>query len=85
MAATVYVLCALTSLLCTVLLLRAWLAHRQRLVLWTGLGFAGLTLNNVLLVVDLAIFPDVDLQLLRDSSGLIALSVLLFGLIWESR
>ncbi len=85
MAGTVYVLCAVTSLLCTVLLLRAWLAHRQRLVLWTGLGFAGLTLNNALLVVDLVLLPDVDMQLLRDASGLAALSVLLFGLVWESR
>ena len=85
MAAVVYVLCALTSALCAVLLLRAWLAHRQRLVLWTGLGFAGLTVNNLLLVVDLVVLPDVDLQLARDASGLLALAVLLFGLIWESR
>ncbi len=85
MAAAVYVLCALTSALCAVLLLRSWLAARQRLVLWTALGFAGLAVNNLLLLVDRSVLPDVDLQLLRDLSGLVAVSVLLAGLVWESR
>jgi hypothetical protein len=85
MAAVVYLLCALTSALCAVLLLRAWFGQRQRLVLWTGLGFAGLAVNNALLLLDRSVLPDVDLQLLRDASGLIAVSVLLAGLIWESR
>ncbi|HVM27487.1 MAG TPA: DUF5985 family protein [Mycobacteriales bacterium] len=85
MAAVVYLLCALTSLLCAVLLLRAWAASRQRLVLWTGLGFAGLAGNNLLLLIDRSVLPDVDLQLLRDLSGLLAVSVILAGLIWESR
>jgi len=84
-AAVVYLLCALTSLLCAVLLLRAWAASRQRLVLWTGLGFAGLAGNNLLLLIDRSVLPDVDLQLLRDLSGLLAVSVILAGLIWESR
>lgn len=85
MATTVYALCAVTSALCAVLLLRSWLSGRQRLVLWTALGFAGLFLNNLLLVVDQSLFPDVDLQVLRDTSGLAAVLVLLGGLIWESR
>lgn len=85
MATTVYVLCAVLSALCAVLLLRSYLAERLRLVLWTALCFAGLAVNNLLLVVDRRILPDVDLGLLRDASGLLAVSVLLFGLIWESR
>jgi hypothetical protein len=84
-AALVYVLCALTSALCAVLLLRAWWSQRQRLVLWTGLGFAGLAVNNLLLLIDRSVLLDADLRLLRDLSGLIAVSVLLAGLIWESR
>lgn len=85
MAAVVYLLCAITSALCALLLLRAWRESRQRLVLWTGLGFAGLALNNALLVVDLSVFQDIDMQLVRDASGLLAVLVLLAGLIWESR
>lgn len=84
MAAAVYLLCALTSALCAVLLLRAWTATRQRLVLWTGVGFAGLAVNNALLVADLLVV-DADLQVLRDVSNLAAVSVILGGLIWETR
>jgi len=84
-AAAVYVLCALTSALCAVLLLRSWASTRQRLVLWTGVGFAGFAVNNALLVADLVLFADVDLQPLRDASNLAAVSVILAGLIWETR
>lgn len=83
MATTVYVLCALTSALCAVLLFRSWRAERLRLVLWTALGFAGLAVNNLLLVVDERVFPDIDLALLREGSGLVAVAVLLFGLLWD--
>lgn len=84
-AVLAYLLCAATSVLCAVLLVRSYLAARVRLLLWAAVCFVGLALNNVLLLVDQQILPDVDLSLLRDGSGLIAVSVLLFGLIWESR
>ena len=60
MAATVYVLCTLTSLLCTALLLRAYARNRVRLLLWGGLCFAGLAANNAFLFVDLIVLPDID-------------------------
>lgn len=85
MATVIYVLCAATSLLCAVLLARSWLQSRLRLMLWSALGFAGLAVNNLLLLVDLRVLTDVDLQVLRDVSGLVAVGVLLAGLIWESR
>lgn len=85
MATVVYVLCAVTSALCAGLLLRGWLVGRVRLLLWSALCFFGLALNNLLLVLDQTVLSDVDLQLFRDASGLTAVSVLLFGLIWESR
>lgn len=84
-AVVAYVLCAVTSVLCAVLLVRSYLAARVRLLLWAAMCFVGLAINNVLLLVDRKILPDVDLSLLRDGSGLIAVSILLFGLIWESR
>jgi hypothetical protein len=85
MATLVYLACALTSALCAGLLVRSWLRNRVRLLLWSALCFIGLTINNVLLLVDEKVVPDVDLQLFRDVSSLAAVSVLLFGLIWESR
>lgn len=84
-AVLVYFLCAGTSLLCAVLLVRSYLGSRVRLLLWAALCFVGLAINNVLLLLERQILPDVDLSVLRDASGLIAISVLLFGLIWESR
>jgi len=84
MAEAVYVLCALTSAVCAGLLLRAWLRTRVRLLLWSTLCFAFLTLNNVLLVVDpVVIGPDTDLSELRTASGLAGLLLLLYGLIYD--
>ena len=84
-ATVVYVVCAVTSVLCAALLVRSWLRSRVRLLLWSALCFVGLAVNNVLLVIDKEVVPDIDLQVLRDVSGLVAVSLLLFGLIWESR
>lgn len=84
MAAVVYSLCALTCLACFVLLLRGWLASRARLLFWSALCFAGMTLNNVLLVVDKVVFPtQVDLSTWRLAAALAAVLLLLFGLVWE--
>jgi hypothetical protein len=83
MAAAVYLLCALTSILCAALLIRAYRANGARLLFWSSLCFIGLALNNVLLFVDLVLVPQVDLRMVRDLSALAALSIMLFGLIWD--
>jgi len=84
MAAVVYALCALASLLCAGLLWRGWRGSGARLLLWSSLCFAGLALNNAILFVDRVVITDVDLSLARALSGLLALLVLLYGLIWEN-
>jgi len=75
---------ALTALLCAVLLIRRYLANRLRLLLWSGLCFAGLTLNNSLLFVDMVIVPDVSLFRLRLVIVALSMGVLLVGMIWDS-
>lgn len=80
----VYGLCALTSLCCATLLLRAYFHSRFRLLLWSGMCFVGLTLNNVLLVLDKLVFPEVDLSTWRLLASLVAMLLLLIGLIVES-
>ena len=83
-AATVYVLCALTALLCAVLLLQAWTRSRLPLLFWSGLCFVGLTASNTILVVDLLLLgPDISLLLWRNLSALAAVSLLVYGLVWE--
>jgi hypothetical protein len=81
----VFILCALTSLTCTVLLLRGYRRERVRLLLWSGLAFAGFTLGNILLVVDTIMAPATDLALLRSLPVLAGLLVLIFGLVWETK
>ncbi len=83
MAALIYLLCAATALICTGLLIRAYLRSRYRLLLWSGLCFAGLTLNNLLLILDKMVV-DMDLSLWRVSVALVAMSILLYGLVWDA-
>lgn len=62
--------------LSAVLLLRAYASVRKRLLLWSGLCFAGLTLANALLIIDLQILPkQIDLYSWR--LGVAAVSMLL--------
>ena len=84
MAEAVYVLCAATGAACAVLLLRAFARSRARFLLWSGLCFALLALNNVLLYVDLSVLPDVDLRLVRHATALTGLVLLVWGLIWDA-
>ena len=86
MAAAVYVLCALTSLACAVLLLRGFQARGVRLLLWSGLAFIGFAFGNSMLVVDrLVLGPEVDLFFWRSLPVLAGLVVLIYGLVWDSR
>lgn len=85
MAKAVFLLCALTSAVCAVLLLRAYRGSRSRLLLWSALCFAGLALNNGLLVVDRLILPDVDLSLWRQLPAFAGIALLLYGLVWDEQ
>jgi hypothetical protein len=85
MAVAIYTLTTLTALLCAVLLLRAYAHSRYRLLFWSGLCFAGLTLNNVLLIVDKLVFPTtIDLSPWRSTVALISMGILLYGMIWDT-
>jgi hypothetical protein len=84
LAAIVYLLCALTAAVCAALLLQSYARSRYRLLLWSGLCFGGLTLNNLLLVLDKIVFPNVDMSLWRSGVALLAMCILLYGLVWDS-
>ena len=83
-AAIVYVLCAGTAFACAALLARGYSKTRSALLFWSAICFAGLTLANVLLVVDLLIVPDIDLSVLKNLTTLISLLLLVYSLIWET-
>jgi len=84
MASLVYALGFIVTLSCAVLLLRAYVRVRTRLLFWSGLCFIGLTLSNALLLIDLVFVPNVNLYVWRLSAAAAAMLVLLFGLVWES-
>lgn len=85
MGLIVYLLCALASLLCAVLLARGYRATRFPLLFWAALCFSVLVVTNSLLFVDLIIFPQVNLAQWRSGLTLAALCLLLYGLIFDSQ
>lgn len=84
-AKLVYLLCAVASVGCATMLIRGYRRDRTRLLLWSSLCFAGLALNNVLLFVDLVMFPEINVNgaLIRSVLGAGSGVLLLYGLIWE--
>lgn len=84
LADIVYGLCALTSLACAVLLWRGWRRSGARLLFWSALCFVGLFLNNVLLIVDVRVVPQIDLALVRTVPALLGATALVYGLVWDS-
>jgi hypothetical protein len=81
MAETVYILCGLTSVVCAVLLFRQYRLKRGGLLFWSTLCFVCLAITNVLLFVDLVMFPNVDMSIVRNSITLAGMMMLLYGLI----
>ncbi|MDQ3366811.1 MAG: DUF5985 family protein [Myxococcota bacterium] len=83
MAEAVYLLCAVASLFCAILLMRSYRRSRTSLLMWSVLCFGGLTINNTLLFIDLVVVPDVDLAWFRSATAVASVTLLLIGLLWE--
>ncbi|HEX2198257.1 MAG TPA: DUF5985 family protein [Burkholderiales bacterium] len=80
-----YLLAALTSVACMVLLFRGYARNGARLLLWSALCFVGLSINNVLLFFDFVVFPtQVDLRVYRLLAALAGVLFLLYAFIWET-
>jgi hypothetical protein len=85
MAAAVYLLCAVMSLLCAGLLLRGYLRSRARLLFWASVCFVCLTINNAMVFVDERLVPATDLSVWRTIPAVIGVAAFVYGLIWEIR
>ena len=81
--ASVYILCFLTSVACAWLLGRSYLSTRTGLLLWSSICFGFLAANNLVLVLDLLIFPGHDLRLARLLLALAAVVSLIWGFVWK--
>lgn len=85
MASLVYLLGALVTAVCAILLLRGFARSRSRLLLWSGLCFAGLTVSNALLFIDLGLLgPAQSLYMWRLGTAAAAMLLLVYGLVFES-
>ncbi|HKU16105.1 MAG TPA: DUF5985 family protein [Steroidobacteraceae bacterium] len=85
MLAIVNALGTLMAGLCAFLLLRGYARVRQRLLLWSGLCFAGLAVSNAVLFFDLAVVPaEISLYTWRLAIAAGSMLLLLYGLIFES-
>lgn len=79
----IYLGSALTSFVCFVLLVRAYRATRSNLLFWAAWCFAGLALNNLLVLIDERIIATTDLSVWRTLPALMGVGAMLYGLIWR--
>ena len=79
----VYTLCFATSTLCAFLLGRSFRRTRSRLLFWSALCFALLAVVNFIVVLDMLVYPEIDFRPVRLWLSLGAVTVLLFGFIWD--
>jgi hypothetical protein len=83
MVALTYALCALTALACAIMLLIGARKTGSRMLFWSGLCFAGLSVSNALIAVDAVTAP--DLGMLRLGVSLVSVALLLYGLVFEEK
>jgi hypothetical protein len=79
----VYSLCFVTSSICAWLLMRSYAGARGQMLFWSALCFVLLALNNLIVVIDLTMLPELDLSLARQAASFIAVGLLVFGFIWR--
>ena len=79
-----YALAVASSCTCAILLLRAYARRRIRLLMWSGICFVGLSINNIALFIDLVVFPHIDLRLARLIPALMGMICLLYAFIFDA-
>ena len=79
----VYVLCLLTSAACAWMLGRSYSRSGTRLLFWSSVCFLLLAANNLVLVLDLVIWPALDLRIPRLLLSLAAIIALIWGFVWD--
>ena len=65
--------------------MRNYFRRKVALLLWCSLFFFAMTIENVVLFLDVVVVPEVDFSLMRRSIALFGVILLLYGLIWETK
>ena len=81
----VFILCAATCLLCAIMLFRGYARTGVRLLFWSGLCLTGLMIDNIMVYIDVELVPEISLVVWRKVPGLLAISLLLYGLVTETK
>lgn len=84
MTNSVYILGALTCFACAFLLFRAYRRSATRLLLWSSICFAWLTVNHVMLAINVIVISETSYSIWRSLAALAGVASLLYGLIAES-
>ena len=84
MAHFVYMMCALTSGMCTYLLYQKYRHRQLKLLLFSSICFGCLALNNILLFVDLILGTTYNLSVIRSIPAVAGFGILLWGLVRET-
>ena len=80
-----FLLAIVTSLACMVLLFRGYMRSGLRILMWSALCFVCLSINNILLFIDLVLLPNnIDLRMFRHGTALVGMLFMLYGFIRES-
>jgi hypothetical protein len=82
-ATVVYTLCLLTSAIVAWLLVRGYMKTRTTVLLWSAACFVMLAANNLFLVIDLLVFPEIFFTPLRTLAALSGVSMLIYGFVFE--
>lgn len=83
-ATTVYLVSLFTSMACMLLLFRGYRHSGRLLLLCSALCFLFLSLNNLLLFVNVVLLPGIDLRTARGATALIGVAIMLYGFMWET-
>lgn len=85
MAEIVYIMCAIMSFACAVMLFLGYRRTPTILLLWSCSCFGFLAVSNAILFIDLILLPDMEFQgpLWRNVFSAAGAVLLMFGLIWE--
>jgi hypothetical protein len=79
----VFILCALTSLGCAVLLYRGYRRSHVRLLFWSSVCFLGMAAHNALRLVDVLRDAATDMAWVSALPALVGVLFLLYGLIHD--
>ncbi|RYD82984.1 MAG: hypothetical protein EOP84_08575 [Verrucomicrobiaceae bacterium] len=84
-AIIIYTLCVLTCWTCTFLLFRGFRTGRSPLLLWSSVCFLFLGLANLVLFLDLIVYPGASLAVFRSALTLVGLIIFIVGLVFQAK